>query len=385
MLKLRSKVEFIGQRPDIGPESKVVRIVDEPAYPRALLSNCALLWDGRSPHSTGFFALLLPAGTTADVATDVPIIGLPAEMSYLRPNDLIRVSSDGHVRVVYRHHASVNALLVTEQCNSFCVMCSQPPKAHDDSYLVDQWLETIPLIPESCRELVITGGEPTLLGNKLAELVRSIRSYLPSTALHILTNGRTLKRAEVAEQLAAVCHPDLMLGIPLYSDVASIHDYVVQADGAFDETVLGICNAKRQGLRVELSVVIHRETYARLPKLANFIVRNLQFVDQVSLMALEPTGFARANLDALWIDPIDYQQELAAAVDSLAAGNVKVHLFNHQLCTLLPALRPYAVKSISDWKNEYVLECLNCAQRSSNCGGFFSSSNFRRSRGITPI
>ena len=42
-------------------------------------------------------------------------------------------------------------------------------------------------------------------------------------------------------------------------------------------------------------MVIHRETYVRLAKLAEFIVRSLQFVDQVSLMGLELMGFAESR------------------------------------------------------------------------------------------
>lgn len=385
MLKLRARAQFIGRAPDLKSGSRVVRVVADPEFPRALRSSSALVWPGQIPPPPGFFALLLGPGSTDPVATEEAIIQLPADMGYLRPGDLIRIFSDGWINAVYRQNASINALLVTEQCNSFCVMCSQPPKVVDDSHLVDQWLETIPLIPETCRELVITGGEPTLLGERLIGLVRSIRSYLPNTALHILTNGRNLKDPALAQRLAEVRHPDLMLGIPLYSDVGSIHDFVVQADGAYDETILGICNAKRYKLRVEIRVVIHRETYARLPKLAEFIVRNLQFVDQVSLMGLELMGFARANLDPLWIDPLDYQEELAAAVNTLMTGKVKVMIFNHQLCVLRPALRAFAVKSISDWKNDYMPECASCLERGHGCGGFFTSARIRHSRGIVPI
>ena len=33
-------------------------------------------------------------------------------------------------------------------------------------------------------------------------------------------------------------------------------------------------------------------------------------------------------------------------------------IYNHQLCLIDRALWPFAVKSISDWKNEYHPECL---------------------------
>ena|ERR1700686_547244 len=97
-----------------------------------------------------------------------------------------------------------------------------------------------------------------------------------------------------------------MIGIPLYSDIASKHDFVVQAKGAFDETVRGIMNLARVGQRIEIRFVIHQQTFSRLAHTPRFIARNLPFVDQVALMGLEITGFTKANLGALWIDPIEY-------------------------------------------------------------------------------
>jgi MoaA/NifB/PqqE/SkfB family radical SAM enzyme len=58
----------------------------------------------------------------------------------------------------------------------------------------------------------------------------------------------------------------MMVGIPIYSDVSTIHDYVVQSDGAFDETIQGILNLKRYGQKVEIRIVVHRQIYARLLK-----------------------------------------------------------------------------------------------------------------------
>ena len=100
-----------------------------------------------------------------------------------------------------------------------------------------------------------------------------------------------------------------MAGIPVYSNLSSVHNYVVQADRAFDETIRGIRNLKQLGQRVEIRVVLHKQTYASLPRSAEFIARNMLFVDHVALMGLEITGFTRADLPVIWIDPADYQRQ----------------------------------------------------------------------------
>lgn len=101
-------------------------------------------------------------------------------------------------------------------------------------------------------------------------------------------------------------------------------------------------------------------------------------------MGLEMTGFTRANLDQLWIDPIDYQPQLVEAVKLLAASRMKVSVYNHQLCITDRAIWTYARKSISDWKNEYMPECDACSIRS-ECGGFFSSAKHKYSAHIRPV
>jgi His-Xaa-Ser system radical SAM maturase HxsC len=237
---------------------------------------------------------------------------------------------------------------------------------------------------KSTKELGLTGGEPTFLGNNFFVIIRTILAYLPETAVHILTNGRNFKDSDLTYKLSKINHPDLMLGIPLYSDLSEIHDYVVQADGAFDETIKGILNLKACGIRVELRVVIHKITYKRLANLAEFIVRNLHFVDHVALMGLEMIGFTRFNMDLLWIDPKDYQVQLYEATTILSRACMNVSIFNHQMCLLDSRLHSFSRKSISDWKNEYMPECEPCVKKN-DCGGFFSSANHRYSDNIKPF
>lgn len=207
------------------------------------------------------------------------------------------------------------------------------------------------------------------------------KELLPSTALHVLTNGRNFRNADFAERFGAVDHPDIMLGIPLYSDIDWKHDYVVQAEGAFDETMEGLYNLARSGVRIEIRVVLHQQTVDRLSDLANFIARNLPFVQHVALMGLEMFGFTPKNLDVLWVDPVDYGAQLTHAVKTLVFSGVRPVIYNHQLCTIPEELWPFAIKSISDWKNVYLPVCEGCDVRT-DCGGLFQSGTKRHSRAI---
>ena len=310
---------------------------------------------------------------------------LAPELDYLDEGDVIKVTpNQNKIHVLFRRKATSNAFLVTERCNSYCVMCSQPPKKGDDNYLVEDILESLPLISSDTKEIGLTGGEPTLLGPDFFKLIRSVKQHLPNTSLHVLSNGRKFDDITFAHQLSEIHHPDLMIGIPLYADYSQLHDFIVQADNAFDDTLRGILNLKAFRQKVEIRVVILRQNYARLPKIAEFIVRNLLFVDHVALMGMELMGFAKSNLEALWIDPDDYRNELEEAVRVLDWYGIHVSIYNLPLCLINEGVRHFAVKSISDWKNEYMPECTGCL-RIQDCCGFFSSSCLRNSSHIAPI
>jgi len=210
------------------------------------------------------------------------------------------------------------------------------------------------------------------------------RDELPDTAIHVLSNGRAFVRDEVVSAWTALRHPNLVAGIPIYSAIDHVHDYVVQAKGAFDETVLGILKLKDRAQRVEVRVVLHALTAPRIVETCTWLARNLPFVDHVALMGLENTGFAIANADQLWMDPVDYRADLAQGVQVLAAARVNVSIYNLQRCVLDRSVWPYAVQSISDWKNGYVEECERCIEKD-RCSGFFTSGRPRQSRGISPI
>ena len=314
------------------------------------------------------------------------IVRLSDEFKYLRSDDIIRIDfAEASVRVLFRANSRHNFFLVTEQCNSYCLMCSQPPKAIDDSWIIEELRQVIPLIPSETQEIGFTGGEPFLFGDQFLDVLRLAKTMLPRTAIHILSNGRLFSNKQFARRYASIQHNDIMIGIPVYSDDATIHDYVVQASGAFDETITGILNLKELKQRVEIRVVLHRQTVDRLPQLAEFISRNLLFVDQVALMGLEITGFTRANLEQLWIDPKDYSTQLKKAASIFEAYRIPFLIYNHQLCTVDKSLWQYCQKSISDWKNEYLEICASCSVQS-ECGGFFSSSKlYRHSDYITPM
>lgn len=348
-----------------------------------LRKTALILDEGTEP--TDDFDLYLVRGDAGGYDHLENVIVLPEELGYLKAGDCVSISSDGlRLRVLWRLSSTQNFLFLTERCNHFCIMCSQPPRDIDDSQHLRDARELLELLPATTSQLGITGGEPTLYGLELIDLLARAKDLLPSAGVHLLTNGRAFAALDYAKAWASILHPDLMAAIPLYSANPMTHDFIVQAEGAFEETVRGIVNLARFQQQIEIRVVIQAANSAELPGLATYVARNLPFVSQVAFMGLEVTGFAKANVAEVWVEPTTYASDLEDAVKILVSAGVRVQIYNHQLCTIPETLWPYAYKSISDWKNEYLEECRSCEVLES-CGGFFSTSKGKFSNAIKAV
>mgnify|MGYP000008763066 FL=1 len=369
--------------------AKVLKIVDIPeARSGRFLPEKSLVWLDQPVTDLALENFAGAVLATPEITP--PKFGItirnPKTKGAIAPGDVIRVQEgSSRISVFYRRGSNSNTLMATERCNSFCIMCSQPPREVEDSWFVQQMLDTIPLIDPDENMLGLSGGEPTLLGDDLAVILYQARKHLPDTTLHILSNGRRFSDPTFTRMIAAVKHPRLQWGIPLYSDDPGQHDYIVQSRRAWHETIEGLYNLARIDASVEIRVVVQKSNVDRLPELARFIFHNLSFVDHIAFMALEPMGFARTNRDSVWVDPIDCRDQLYETVSYLADRGMNPSLYNFPICTIEPALHDFCRQSISDWKNVYLPECHDCAMKSNCCGFFRTIDPGWTSRGIQPI
>lgn len=334
-------------------------------------------------------ALLSAARQGCELQLELPIarpeFGASAEV--LMPGDVVRVAEGARkVHVCFRASDRHHTLFVTNQCNSRCLMCSQPPTAQDDAWLFDEAMEIVSLVEEAPSVVGITGGEPTLHPLRLRALLDFIHARWPSTQVEILTNARRLGDQEVSSLLLEGLPAGRTRWLtPLYGACDEVHDFVVQSPGAFDETVAGLLNLQRHRQQVQLRTVLIRPVVDQLSDWAEFVGRNLPFVETVALMATEPIGFALANEDMSLVDASEFAPALMVATELLSSYRLRPVLMNMPLCKLPEKLRPLAAMSISDWKNSYAPECNGCALQP-RCAGFFvwdKTSLYRT--GIKPV
>lgn len=305
-----------------------------------------------------------------------------SDIKEFHDGDVVTIYPKGCIIFNYEIESDHNALFATGRCNHRCIMCPQPPIVKEES-LTPFNLQLISLFDKSTKEVGITGGEPTLIGDELFLLINAIKCKLPNSGISILTNGVKFADEEYARKLAMCKHPNLQIDVPVFSDIASEHNGIVGAN-TFYKTVKGLYNLALYKQQIGIRIVVHKLTYKRLSQLAEYIYHNFPFVCQVAFMQMETIGYAEENLSKLWIDPADYNEELSKAVEILEMRGLTPYIYNAQLCVLPDHLRKYAVQSISDWKDIYLEQCSGC-QLKGQCGGFFLANRKYISKNIAPV
>lgn len=342
------------------------------------MHNKVLLCNKRPFWEYGINAYIVPKGKLFH--TNKPIIEIE-NTSNFKENDIISITPTGTVTVVWESDTQHNTLYVTDVCNSKCIMC---PQIEGVSTHYDECLQIIELInTRNIPYIGITGGEPTLNINKLAEVLTKLSKKFNNQKVHILTNGRNFANMDNVKRIVDIKGIDVSFGIPLYSDIAEEHDYIVGIDGAFNETMQGIYNLGKLNQKVEIRTVILRQNYQKLRAIANYIYRNIPFVVHVALMGMEYHGNAEINYDLVAIDPLEYKAELFEAVREYVRFNMIVDVYNIPLCLVDERIMEFCQDSISTWKKTYLPQCSNCSSKDCCCGVFETS--FRHSSNIQPI
>ncbi len=321
--------------------------------------------------------------TTAE-RLKTPIVHGVENIEALSEGDIVIVDMvTGEIIVVYEKNSVHNSILASTDCNCRCIMCPQS-LVEDSPENLKNNIEIIRLIDKNTKALGITGGEPLILGDGLIKLLKECKRLLPETQIQILTNGTLLKDDAYIRRITLLRLKKLIFCIPLYADTDREHDFIMQRNGAFEDTIQGLYNLAARKQLVEIRTVVMSLNYRRLPQIAEFIYRNLPFAIHVAFMGMEVEGQARKNIQKLWASPVEYAPYLKEAVIYLSRQNMDVSIYNEQLCLMPNEIWNFMRKSISEWKNTYLEKC-SCCRAKNECAGFFAQPVEEHKRLIKPL
>lgn len=289
--------------------------------------------------------------------------------------DVVEIIGNRYIRVLYRDDSEDNAIVVTNQCNSNCIMCPDSDMVRNtkESPSIKKLIEQIRCIPDDTKHITITGGEPGMLRDNIFSVLLECKKNLPETEFLYLTNGRVFANTNFANKFKENMPEIIRVAIPLYADNEELHDKITRAKGSFNQSVCGIKKLLDRNIDVEIRIVVTKMNYKFLNDIAKFIIKEIPDVKMVNIMALEMSGNALKNKEKVWIDFDKCGKYLYDACLTILESGIIVNLYNFPLCNIDERLYSIAHKSISDYKVRFKPECKNCHVKE-NCGGFFNST-----------
>lgn len=300
--------------------------------------------------------------------------------------DVVEIINDRMIRVLYRDDSEDNVIVVTNQCNSNCIMCpdSNVVRNTRENPDIKKLLEQVRCIPDDTEHITITGGELGLLKENLFKLLEECKTHLPNTEFLLLTNGRVFADTDFTNKMKECVPSNVRIAIPIYGDNEKLHDEITRTKGSFEQAIIGIKKLIEKNIDIEIRIVVLKKNYKYLERIANFIVSEIPEVKMVNIMALEMTGNAYKNRDEVWVNFEEVKKYLYNACIKIIKAGIITNLYNFPLCSLDERLYSISHKSITDYKIRYKEQCEKCIAKES-CGGFFNSTINMKDIEVKPI
>lgn len=300
--------------------------------------------------------------------------------------DVLEITNNLYIKVLYRDDSDDNAIVVTNQCNSNCIMCPDSDIVRKCSYNVsiEKLIEQVRCMPNDTRYLTITGGEPGMLKSDLNLLMNECKEHFTDTEFLLLSNGRVFSNTWYVDEFVRSIPSNIRVGIPIYADNEEEHDGITRAKNSFKQTVSGIKKLLERKVGIEIRIVVLKKNYMILEDIARFIIKEMPSIKMVNIMALEMLGNSYKNKDEVWVSFDEVKRYLYNACTILIKAGIITNLYNFPLCNLDERLYSLAHKSITDYKVRYREECENCKAKEI-CGGFFFSTINVKNIKVKPI
>lgn len=226
-----------------------------------------------------------------------------------------------HYRQRVEGTSDVGLVRVGFGCNQDCGLCWQdrdwprhPPEQ------VRTWISD--LATSGVRQLIVSGGEP-MLDAELPSYLEHARA-LGLSSITLETNAILAARPGAAERLRAA-GLDIAF-VSLHSPDAAVSDAITRAPGTHVRTIAGIHALVAAGVDVKLNCVMTAEGLASLPRLPDYVHRELaRYGKRIQLMLSYPSDAWDATLvPQIRPDPAALRVALKSTVDRAVALGIEL-------------------------------------------------------------
>ncbi|MCO4763187.1 MAG: radical SAM protein [Myxococcales bacterium] len=263
------------------------------------------------------------------------------------------------------------------RCNNRCVFCVQGDKRDTEPCRSPENVhQMLTEKRKTCDSVVFTGGEVSLREDLPAQ-VRHAKA-LGYRSIQIQTNGRRMSYAPYLDALIEAGATELAPA--LHGANAQTHDELVQAKGAFRQTVKAIRLAQKRGLPVVLNSVIVQSNVAQLPAMVRLFIQ--LGVRQSQFAFVHALGTAAQRFDTVvprYRDVMPYLREalllgeragltmMAEAVPLCQMGDLRRFVSEDVMPETTIVDSKLTIESYADWRHAegkaHGPPCTDCALR----------------------
>ena len=178
-------------------------------------------------------------------------------------------------------------LALTYRCNNACAHCYNARPRNYPELDTQTWKKIIDRVWElRVPHVVFTGGEPTLRED-LVELVAYAQEKGLVTGLN--TNGRKLADSSFLQELIEAGLDHVQITVESYNP--SVHDAMVRASGAWEETLAGLRNVVASKIYMMTNTTLLQNNAFELERILEFLAA--EGVPTVGLNALIYSGHGK--------------------------------------------------------------------------------------------
>ena len=208
---------------------------------------------------------------------------------------------------------------LTRTCNNNCLFCLDADIRGKKVRGTDEVRKEIEDgIEEGCERLILSGGEPTLHPDYVDFIALGER--LGYGWIQTVTNGRMFAYREFARRAVAAGLDEATFS--LHGHRPELHDELVGVEGAFEQSTRGMQNLLKQGIVVNVDVVLNALNVPVLDDILQFyIARGIREFD---LLWMVPFGAAWRNRSRLFPDRTDALKSLHQAIGNARRKGVVI-------------------------------------------------------------
>ncbi|MBN2094953.1 MAG: radical SAM protein [Candidatus Aenigmarchaeota archaeon] len=185
------------------------------------------------------------------------------------------------------------------------------------------------LVCEGIGQVIFIGGE-VAIRNDFFELLEYAKDK--GLKVHIETNGRVFCKEAYSKRFLEIM-PEASMMISFHSATPSIHDSITQVSGSFEQSVRGIRNLKKYGLKhLQINCVVSKLNYFCLEE--NLRLFKGLGANEVHFTLMRVGGNAIDNLDRVFVPIREIRPHLIKALELGKELGVKVLTYGFPYCVI---------------------------------------------------